>query len=87
MTEHDEPYVPLDCGLHSEYELAIMHKTILQMTWLDQYQQQHEENLMPLDLKTKNHKEYLIVQTSQGEVQEIRLDKIQQSDVSERIKS
>lgn len=87
MTEQDDPYVPVDCGLHSGYELAIMHKAALQLTWLDQYKQQHEERLMPLDLKTKDHKEYLIARSSSGEMHEIRLDKIKQSDVSEVIKT
>jgi transcriptional antiterminator Rof (Rho-off) len=42
---------------------------------------------MPLDLKTKDHKEYLIARSNSGEMYEIRLDKIKQSDVSKVISS
>lgn len=86
MSKQNAPYIPVACSLHSEYELAIMHKTSLQLDWLDEAQQPHKDSVMPLDIKTINHQEYLIVQSRNGERHEIRLDKITRSNVSEVIR-
>lgn len=87
MSEQDDPYKPIQCGLHSEYELAIMHQLNLKLSWVDQQDIEHREKVTPLDLKTKDHQEYLIVKSMQGQHHEIRLDKILQSNVSEAIKA
>ena len=87
MNNKNDPYVPVDCGLHSEYELAIMHKVILQLTWIDQHEHQHNGSFMPVDLRTTQHQEYLVVKTDDGKLHEIRLDKILHSDVNEVIKA
>jgi len=91
MTDKNIPgekdhYQPINCDLHSEYELAIMHKVMLQLAWTDKTGQQHIGKVMPLDLKTQNKQEFLIGQGNDGEVFSIRLDKISHSDVSEVIK-
>lgn len=80
MTENDR-YTPISCSLHSEYELAIMHKLMLQLVWQDQAGQQHLAKVMPLDLKTDQAAEFLIGQSNDGEIHYIRLDKISSSDV------
>ena len=87
MSKQGDPYKPIQCGLHSEYELAIMHQLNLQLSWLDQQDTEHHEKVRPLDLKTKDHQEYLVVKSKKGVHHEIRLDKILQSDVSEAIKA
>ena len=76
MTTNKDPYTPVACGLHSEYELAIMHKASLRLTWLDADNMQHTDTLAPEDLITRNQEEYLRARNSQGQVYEIRLDKI-----------
>ena len=83
MNEQHEPYIPVECGLHSEYELAIMHQVMLQLAWTDQDGKTQHHNILPIDLKTMNKKEYLVGKTPEGEIIEIRLDKISQSDVNE----
>ena len=85
MNKPDQLYTPIDCGLHSEYELAIMHTRPLLLSWLDQDKREQNKKVLPLDLKTKDHQEYLVVRTidTKAEQYEIRLDRILRSDVSE----
>ncbi len=79
-------YQPISCDRHSEYELAIMHKVMLQIAWVNDLDQQHIGKLMPLDLITRDKQEFLIGQSNDGEIHYIRLDKISHSDVSEAIR-
>ena len=69
-------YMPVDCGLHSEYELAIMHRQALKLSWHDSDGRNHTQTVLPADLRTRNHEEFLAVTTEDGAVQEIRLDRI-----------
>jgi len=71
-------YTPVDCGLHSEYELAIMHRKRLQITWRDSLGKVHIEIATPTDLRTRDGAEFLIVAQHNGESTEIRLDRIVQ---------
>jgi len=79
-------YTPINCDRHSEYELAIMHKLMLQLTWTDDAGQQHIGKVMPFDLKIRDKQEFLIGQSNDGEIHTIRLDKISHTDVTEAIK-
>lgn len=83
MTDNHDTYIPVGCGTHSEYELAIMHRVMLQLTWRDIEGQAHIGRFMPLDLKTEQHQEFLIAQSNDGVMHQIRLDKIEQSDVEQ----
>ncbi len=76
MTDNNDDYRPIDCGVYSGYELAIMHRDRLQVHWRDEVGMDHIERLRPLDLKTRNGQEFMIVETLQGERREIRLDRI-----------
>ncbi|TCK17031.1 Rof transcriptional antiterminator [Thiogranum longum] len=69
-------YTPIDCGLHSEYELAIMHGDMLRLEWHDESCQPHIEPVKPLDLQAHNSEEFLLVETREGEKLQIRLDRI-----------
>jgi len=71
------PYQPISCELHSEYELAIMHKNRLCITWRKDGIIVMDENVIPVDIQTKNKAEYLIVKTHKNNaVYSIRLDYI-----------
>jgi len=73
----DIPYQPISCELHSEYELAIMHKNKLCLTWRKDGEIVTEENIIPVDVQTKNKAEYLVVKRpEQTELFSIRLDYI-----------
>ncbi len=47
-------YVPIACDLHSEYELAILHRQPLHLVWTDG-NVIHDEIVLPLDLTTERH--------------------------------
>lgn len=69
-------YQPISCDLHSQYELAIMHKNTLQLSWSCDGELITETNILPLDVQTKNKAEYLIAVTGSNKNLCIRLDHI-----------
>jgi len=69
-------YKPIDCGLYSEYEVAILHHSRLQLSWRDSSENVHIEVLTPIDLRTCRGEEFLVVTGTDGRQQEIRLDRI-----------
>ena len=69
-------YIPIDCGQHSEYELAIMQQRKLRLSWQDSDGQTHLETVTPTDLLARRHEEFLVVRTQTREMLELRLDRI-----------
>ena len=74
-------YTPIDCDLHSEYELRILQQRPLCVRWRDPDGQHHIETLQPLDLVTRNREEFLVAENRQGQQLEIRLDYIATTEV------
>jgi Rho-binding antiterminator len=72
----DDKYTPIDCGVYSNYELAIMHRQKLRLSWHGDNGIDHLDTVAPKDLKTDNHEEFLIAESSSGDELQIRLDKI-----------
>ena len=73
MTNDDNNYQPISCELYSEYELAIMHGQKVKLVWHEQGQSRIA-TVMPLDLVTRDHQEFLIAEDHQREPLQIRLD-------------
>jgi len=71
-------YVPIDCGLYSEYELAIMHRDRLRLSWRDSSGNVHIGIVTPTDLRTRSGAEFMIATEQDGATLEIRLDRIMQ---------
>ena len=69
-------YTPIDCRLYSEYELSIMHRQILQLTWQDADGTVHIGSCRPLDLRACQGEEFMLVRDASGVELEIRLDRI-----------
>lgn len=67
-------YQAIDCGLHGEYELAIMRKKTLNLSWQQPGQGLQTQAVNPLDLITRNHEEFLLVENAKGKSFEVRLD-------------
>lgn len=69
------PYTPIACAHYTEYEVAIMHRQKMHLRW-------HETNVvydqivLPLDLRTEQHAEFLICRDEAGTLHTIRLDHI-----------
>ena len=76
MDTKNDTYQPISCELHSKYELAIMHKNKLELSWHEEEQMLTATNILPLDVQTKNKAEYLIAQSAGNENLCIRLDHI-----------
>jgi Rho-binding antiterminator len=79
MSDDDDSndYTPIACGLYSEYEVAIMHRETLRLHWRDASGMDHIERVIPKDLQTRNHCEYLIAKDcADGSTLELRLDRI-----------
>jgi Rho-binding antiterminator len=71
-----KPYAPIACARYSEYEVAILHRQKLHLRWRED-NVFHDEVVLPLDLKTQNHEEFLICRSGSGKTVTIRLDRIQ----------
>jgi Rho-binding antiterminator len=69
-------YRPIDCAVYSGYELAIMHRTRLQLSWRDAEGTTRIGVLVPIDLRTRYAEEFLAVIDQGGTEREIRLDHI-----------
>ena len=74
-------YVPIDCAVHSGYELAIMHRQQLRLAWRDRDGIIHIKMVTPTDLRTQNHEEFLDVTDERGDIYSIRLDRIHNHEI------
>ncbi len=72
----NKPYSPVSCEVHSGYELAIIRKQVLSITWQDEQNKTHQQQLSPYDVITEQKTEYLLAKDSNGKNKKIRLDKI-----------
>lgn len=69
-------YTPIPCGLYSEYEVAILQRQRLRLQWRDANGIDHIDRVVPTDLQTRNHCEYLIAENHEGAKLQLRLDRI-----------
>ena len=74
--DKSDHYRPISCELHSQYELAIMHKSKVELSWLSEGELISESNILPLDVQTKNKAEYLLAVDEKNNNLCIRLDHI-----------
>ena len=78
MTDTDpnpNDYHPISCARYSEYERAILHRRELRLRWREN-NVIHDETVLPLDLRTQNHQEFLVCRSHSGAVLTLRLDHI-----------
>ena len=76
MNNNKNTYQPISCDLHSQYELAIMHKNKLQLIYKAENNSTVTDVVSPIDVQTKNKAEYLIAVSSTNKNLHIRLDYI-----------
>lgn len=101
MTETRETtgtdYVPISCALHSEYELAILHRRRLHRVWAEG-NTIHDRTVLPLDLKTMKRDdsrdgggsttsgtaagEFLVFCAEDGQTRELRLDGVRRMEAA-----
>jgi Rho-binding antiterminator len=72
-----EPYLPIACAIHDEFEIAIMHRKKLHLKWTDDNGKTQKQHVLPEDIVVKNGAEYLRVVSLDDEKEfYVRLDKI-----------
>ena len=75
MNNDDNQYRPISCELYSEFELAIMHGRKVKLVWQEN-EQTRIASVTPLDLRTRDHQEFLIAEDHHRQPLQIRLDYI-----------
>jgi len=73
MTQND--YQPVSCEMHSELELAIMHRTELQISWQSD-DATITDTVLAIDIYTQDQQEFLSIENNDRHRLDIRLDKI-----------
>ena len=71
-----EPYQPIACALHDQYEIAIMFKQHIKIKWLDDNGEKHKEKVLPIDLPVRNGEEFLLAKLQGNQEICIRLDRV-----------
>ena len=71
----NEAYIPIACSLHDEYEIAIMQKKVLSISWSDD-DGLHTAKVQPKDILVKDKQEFLIADSRAYNELCLRLDKI-----------
>ncbi|HIJ22221.1 MAG TPA: transcriptional antiterminator, Rof [Gammaproteobacteria bacterium] len=71
-----EPYIPVACSLHSELELAILHRKPVHLQWQTPSASLQQETVMLTDIVTRSGEEYLLFTSEQGDAITLRLDHI-----------
>lgn len=69
-------YTPISCAEYARFELWIVRGERLRVAWREQNSVLRIETLKPVDLRTREHVEYLVVRRANGEQLELRLDRI-----------
>ena len=69
-------YTPVDCALHSEYQLAIMRRQTLRLTRHDIEDELRPTTVLPEDLRTRYHEEFLVIRREGRKGEEIWLHHI-----------
>ena len=62
--------------MHDEFEMAIMRRQKLRITWLDDSGCSHESLVLPVDTRVESGEEFLIAEEEGGNRLTIRLDRI-----------
>jgi Rho-binding antiterminator len=73
---NENNYIPIACGLHENYQYAVLKGAPLDLCWRLENGQIRQARLVPLDVFTREGAEYLCAETVEGERHVIRLDRI-----------
>ncbi len=78
--ENREPgYRSISCSSYEEYELAILQRRRLRLAWNEE-NVAYEQIVTPLDLRTADGQEFLVLRLANGDVRELRLDRIRRAE-------
>lgn len=74
----ENDYRPISCGCYDTYEIAILHRQNLHLVW-DEGNVTYDQVVTPLNLRTADGAEYLILRTADGDTRDVRLDRIRRA--------
>lgn len=74
-----DKYKPISCELYGMYEMAILRREPLRISWHGARGQDHVEALRLTNLRTRQHAEYMIAYNHFGERRVIRLDRVREA--------
>lgn len=74
----ENSYRPISCASYDTYEIAIMHRQCLHLVW-DEGNVVYDQVVSPLNLRTVDGAEFLILRTTGGDTREVRLDHIRRA--------
>ncbi len=77
-------YQPISCANYDRFEIAILHKQCMRITWFDEQAMVRVAVLRPCDLQTRGGEEFLLTDTLSGQRIELRLDKIVRAEASDQ---
>lgn len=72
---NESDYQPISCASYDQYEIAIMHRSRMHLVWNDG-NVIYDQVVTPLNLRTADGQEFLILRLDTGETREVRLDHI-----------
>lgn len=72
-------YRSIPCANYDEYESAILRHRRLRLVWHNG-NVIHDQVITPLNLRTAQGEEYLVLRLASGDITEIRLDHIRRSE-------
>ncbi len=72
-----DAYLPIACAEHERLEFAVLRRRRLRLTWVDeQGQDTCVEEVLPLDVATRDGAEWLTIRRAGGATEAVRLDRI-----------
>lgn len=69
-------YQQIACGLHEQYQYAVIKKRKLDLLWVDGAGEKFKAVVLPKDVFTRNKAEYLRIELNDNNIIDIRLDRI-----------
>jgi len=69
-------YEPIDCGLHSEYELLAMHRSRIKLAYHTVSGKSLQAEGRVIDVQTRDRAEYMVLDTAGQSPLAVRLDRI-----------
>ncbi len=76
MMQASDPYAPVACVLHERLEFSVLRRLTLELRWTDA-SGTHAARVQPLDVATRDGAEWLTLRRADGEVVQVRLDRIE----------
>ena len=74
-------YLPIACATHERLEFAVLRRRRLRLVWRsEEGGQQFSEEVLPLDVETRDGAEWLTLQHGDGARERLRLDRIRSVD-------